>query len=54
MSCIGIDKTTTIGRYTLGASTTHKWWSTAFYFEIIENTPFLKRKFQKKKFCASF
>ena len=26
----------------------------AFYFEIIENIPFLTRKFQKNKFCASF
>jgi hypothetical protein len=25
-----------------------------FYFEIIENIPFLIRKFQNNKFCASF
>jgi hypothetical protein len=25
-----------------------------FYFEIIENIPFLTRKIQKNKFCASF
>jgi hypothetical protein len=25
-----------------------------FYFEIIKNIPFLTRKFQKNKFCASF
>jgi hypothetical protein len=26
----------------------------AFYFEIIENIPFLTRKMQKIKFCSSF
>jgi hypothetical protein len=26
----------------------------AFYFEITENIPFLTRKIQKNKFCASF
>ena len=38
----------------LGASTTYNKWSTKFYFEIIENNPFLIRKIQKNKFCASF